>query len=84
MKCSVCNTDLSGNVATVTSEPDVVGTPHGLTITTNQIRTGDPGPPCGFMAIFGFWDQRTQSRFDICGACLVERLMPQPTIKENR
>lgn len=27
-----------------------------------------------FMAIFGFYDQRSKSSFEICGACLVERL----------
>lgn len=66
MKCDVCGFEIEKDV------PE--GSPHLLVITTNWPDAVFPAPP-EFAGIFSFWNQRTRSYTQICGACLGDRLL---------
>ena len=77
MKCQICGVEAG-------SPPDEAN-PCGLYVSTSPAYSGGfiignepaqlqpPQPP--FIAVFGFWDHQKQVVFQICGSCLVGRLV---------
>ncbi len=74
MKCQVCGVEIEGGCA-----------PAGMCVVTNakpgiaikgwgDVAVINDAPDEDFTAIFGFWNQRTRAFFEICGACLGEKL----------
>lgn len=69
LKCVLCGVEAGGELGQERA---------AFHVATNVPEGGSLPDDQPFLGVFGFWDQRQKKRIDLCGACLVSRLLYGP------